>query len=218
MTSRRSIGEQRNRGTSGQESSGSLPAPVRPFGQPRSTIRSNGLLSSPSIAGGIRVYITNHAQLRRGRTIHRDTEQRPLSVHKPRTVRNIMAQLVGNGATLQCSFGVAPSTMSVLPVAMVNRLNMPAATIMDHIPGANIIPFGMCSAPSNPQVAAATTAAAGVLTPQPCIPVTAAPWIPGSPTVLISKKPALNSTCQLMCTWGGAITITSAGQATVNVP
>jgi Domain of unknown function (DUF4280) len=129
-----------------------------------------------------------------------------------------MAQLVGNGANLQCTFGVAPSAMVVAPAAMVNRVKMPAATTMDNVPMANIMPFGMCSAPSNPQVAAATAAAAGVLTPQPCIPVTAAPWVPGSPTVLIAKKPALSSTCQLMCTWGGVITVTSAGQTTVNVP
>lgn len=128
-----------------------------------------------------------------------------------------MAQLVGNGAILQCTFGLAPSTMSVLPAALVNRVNMPAATIMDNVPMMNIMPFGMCNSLSNPQVATATTAAAGVLTPQPCIPVTTAPWTPGSPTVMISNKPALNNTCNVQCTWGGAITITNAGQTTVNV-
>ena len=93
----------------------------------------------------------------------------------------------------------------------------PAATIMDNAPMKNVMPFGMCSAPSNPQVAAATAAANGVLTPQPCTPVTSASWAPGSPTVLIANKPALNNSCKLACQWGGVIQITNPGQMTVNV-
>jgi len=129
-----------------------------------------------------------------------------------------MSQQVTNGALLSCSFGVAPSTLTVLPKNRVNASNLPAATIMDHIPNVNILPFGMCITPTNPQVAAATAAALGVLTPQPCIPVTTSPWIPGSPTVKIGSQPALNNTCQLMCMWTGVITISSAGQQTVNIP
>ena len=129
-----------------------------------------------------------------------------------------MGQLVTNGATLQCSFGVAPSSMIVTPENLVNASKQPAATIMDNIPMKNIMPFGMCSAPTNPQVIAATAAAAGVFTPQPCIPVTTAPWVPGAPTVLISKKPALNNSSKCMCNWMGVISVTVPGQFTVNVP
>jgi hypothetical protein len=129
-----------------------------------------------------------------------------------------MPTLVTNGAMLTCSFGVAPSTLTVVPASMVNASNLPAATTMDNIAMTNIMPFGMCTTLTNPQVASATTAASGVLTPQPCIPVTTAPWTPGSPTVMIGKKMALQNTCQLMCAWGGVITITNAGQFTVNVP
>ncbi len=129
-----------------------------------------------------------------------------------------MGQLVTNGAQLQCSFGVAPGAMVVTPENRVNASNLPAATIMDNVPTKNIMPFGMCTTLSNPQVAAATSAAMGVLTPQPCIPVTSAPWTPGSPTITISQKPALNNSCQLMCTWGGVITVVSPGQQTTNVP
>jgi hypothetical protein len=128
-----------------------------------------------------------------------------------------MGQQVVMGAMLQCSFGAAPSSMIVTPENMVTAVNRPAATIMDNIPMKNIMPFGMCSAPSNPQVAAATAAAAGVLTPQPCIPVTTAPWVPGSSTVLIKNKPALNNSCKLMCNWGGVIQITNPGQTTVQI-
>jgi hypothetical protein len=80
------------------------------------------------------------------------------------------------------------------------------------------MPFGMCTTLSNPTVASATSAALGVLTPMPCIPVTTAPWTPGSPTVHIANMPALNSTSQCMCNWGGVITITVPGQVTTDVP
>jgi hypothetical protein len=52
----------------------------------------------------------------------------------------------------------------------------------------------------------------------PCVPVTTAPWAPGSPTVLIGNMPALNDQSKLMCNWGGVIQINSAGQTTTNVP
>ena len=71
-----------------------------------------------------------------------------------------MAQLVRMGATLQCSFGAAPATLVVPPAHRVNAEGPPAANILDHIPMANIPPFGMCSAPTNPDVAKATAAAA----------------------------------------------------------
>lgn len=129
-----------------------------------------------------------------------------------------MAQLVVMGANLMCSFGVAPSSMVVTPENLVNATKKPAATIMDHIPMKNIMPFGMCSAPTNPMVIAATSAALGVFTPAPCLPATSTPWIPGSPTVMVSKKPALNSTSKCMCTWLGAVSVVFAGQVTVNVP
>jgi uncharacterized Zn-binding protein involved in type VI secretion len=81
---------------------------------------------------------------------------------------------------------------------------------------ANIPSFGMCMSPANPQVAAATAAAMGVLTPMPCLPATAAPWTTGSPKVMIDGSPALTSICQCMCMWGGAITVSMPGQLTVN--
>ncbi|RUQ34029.1 MAG: DUF4280 domain-containing protein [Candidatus Competibacteraceae bacterium] len=129
-----------------------------------------------------------------------------------------MSMHVCNGAVLMCSFGVAPSSLIVLPVNMLTTSNMPAANIMDNKPTVNIPPFGMCTCPANPAVAAATTAAMGVLTPMPCVPVTPAPWAPGSPTVLLSNMPALNDTSKLMCTWGGVISITVPGQLTEQIP
>ncbi len=127
-----------------------------------------------------------------------------------------MAQLVTNNAILMCSFGTSPGTLAVLPDKRVNAGSMPAATVMDNKPMLNIKPFGMCTSIANPTVSAATAAAQGVLTPMPCMPVTNAPWTPGSPTVKVGPQMALNSTCQLMCMWAGQITISSAGQQTVN--
>jgi Domain of unknown function (DUF4280) len=127
------------------------------------------------------------------------------------------AQQVCNTAVLQCTFGAAPSTMVVLPLNRVMSGNQPAANIMDHIPMVNIMPFGMCSSPSNPMVAAATAAALGVLTPMPCIPATATPWAPGSPTVMLGNFPALNSTCKLNCLWAGVISVNFAGQTKENI-
>ena len=129
-----------------------------------------------------------------------------------------MAMHVCSGATLQCSFGLAPSTLVVLPVNRVTTSNMPAANIMDHVPMVNIMPFGMCTSPANPTVAAATAAALGVLTPMPCIPATSAPWVPGAPTVLLANMPTLDNTSTLMCIWGGVIQIVYAGQVTEQIP
>ncbi len=118
------------------------------------------------------------------------------------------------GAMLKCSFGVAPSSLMVLPQ---NRTltTTPAANIMDNKPLVNILPFGVCTSLANPIVASATAAALGVLTPMPCIPATVAPWAPGVPTVLIGNMPALNNSCNLMCSYGGVINIVSPGQTTV---
>jgi hypothetical protein len=124
-----------------------------------------------------------------------------------------MAVQVVNGAQIMCSFGVAPSVLTVLPLSRVTSGGQPAANIQDFKPMVNVAPFGMCTTLSNPQVAAATAAALGVLTPMPCIPVTT-PWKPGSPTVMIGGQPALNNTSQCQCAWGGVIAVVMPGQMT----
>jgi len=128
-----------------------------------------------------------------------------------------MGQQVCMGALLQCSFGVAPSTL-VVPPTNKTLTTTPVATIADSQPVVNVPPFGMCQSIANPAVAAATAAALGTLTPMPCLPVPAGPWAPGSPTVLIGGTPALNNSSKLICAWGGVISIISPGQLTVQVP
>lgn len=129
-----------------------------------------------------------------------------------------MAIQVCMGANLMCSFGTAPSALSVLPKNKVMAGGPVAANIMDNVPMLNIMPFAMCTSPANPTVAAATAAALGVLTPMPCIPATAAPWAPGAPTVMLGGMPTLNNSSKLMCNWGGVIQVAVPGQATVMVP
>jgi hypothetical protein len=122
------------------------------------------------------------------------------------------------GASMMCTFGAAPSSLVVLPTNRVLTNQVPDANIMDHIPLVNIMPFGMCVSPSNPTVAAATTAALGVLTPMPCVPATPMPWVTGAPTVLLGNFPTLDNVSQLMCIWGGVIIFTAPGETTVMVP
>lgn len=128
-----------------------------------------------------------------------------------------MGKQVCAGAMLKCSFGLAPGTLAVLPLNGVMTA-VPDATIMDNKPLVNIAPFGMCTSLANPSVAAATAAAMGVLVPMPCIPMTTAPWMPGSPTVLLRNLPALDDASKLMCTAGGVIEISASGQGTVALP
>jgi hypothetical protein len=128
-----------------------------------------------------------------------------------------MAQLCCTGGIIQCTFGTATSTFTSTTIK-VKVASMQAGTIMDHAPTANIAPFVLCTTPSNPTVAAATAAAQGVLTPMPCIPVTTSPWAPGSPTIKIEGKVALNNTSTCACTWGGTISFSQPGQMICTIP
>ena len=116
------------------------------------------------------------------------------------------------GSSLRCSFGAAPSTLVPTPKP-INTNFATVANIMDHAPLVNVPPFGVCSCPGNPTVAAATAAAMGVLTPMPCVPNTPAPWMPGKITILLQNFPALDDGSTLQCVYGGIIKFVSAGQA-----
>lgn len=134
---------------------------------------------------------------------------RPLPAYPARA----MPKLVIHGAKLRCSQGVAPSTLTVLPANGSSADEQPAATVMDNVPMLNIAPFGMCQTQANPQVAAATAAAMGVLTPMPCVPVIPAPWSPGAGIVTIQGQKALTDSSTCDCAWTGSIAITDPGTA-----
>jgi hypothetical protein len=129
-----------------------------------------------------------------------------------------MAKAVVSGAVLQCSMGASPGSLTIVPPGgRVFADQMAIATVMDFAPTTNIAPFGMCRTLSNPQVASATSAAQGVLTPQPCVPATTSPWQPGSTTVTVGQLSVLTDSSTCMCMWGGTITVKQAGATTVEV-
>lgn len=121
------------------------------------------------------------------------------------------------GATLSCSFGAAPVLFSALPVPRVIISGRPAGVMTDMAPMVNIPPFGTCSSLANPMVASATAAALGALTPMPCIPVPAGPWLNPIPKVIVGGQPAISDGSKLMCAWGGQISVQFAGQTCVQV-
>lgn len=121
------------------------------------------------------------------------------------------------GATLSCPFGNAPVPFSALPVPRVVINGRPAGVMTDMAPVVNIPPFGMCSSISNPMVASATAAAMGALTPMPCVPVPAGPWLNPAPKVLVGGQQAISDGSKLMCAWGGQIAVQFAGQTSVQL-
>ncbi|MDT5131936.1 MAG: hypothetical protein QOE41_1247 [Mycobacterium sp.] len=124
-----------------------------------------------------------------------------------------MGSQVVTGATLQCSMGATPSTFAASGAQV--SATTPAGVITDAAPG-NVPPFGLCQSPANPQVAAATSAAGGTLTPQPCQPVLT-PWTPGAAQVSTGGVPALDDASQCTCAWAGTISVTDAGQTSTEV-
>lgn len=123
-----------------------------------------------------------------------------------------MPKVVTSGAVMTCNFGLAPSTLTVLPIMRPTSGGQPVATIADTVPMVNVPPFGNCTSMSYPPTAAATAAALGALTPMPCVPVIPAPWIPGARVLTINQQPALLDNCKAMCAFGGQISISYAGQ------
>ncbi len=128
-----------------------------------------------------------------------------------------MAELLTTGAMLTCSFGSAPMafTATPMPGKPVVMGSLSTATIQEIVPMANIPSFGMCRSLQNPQVLAATTAAQGTLTPQPCVPATTVPWAPPSPIHSYNGTPLATVSSKCACTWTGQISVSQPGQMLV---
>ncbi|AXA34574.1 DUF4280 domain-containing protein [Francisella adeliensis] len=124
-----------------------------------------------------------------------------------------MSELVVSGAICNCTFGATPASLIVSSNLTSKVKKLPIASVEDKEPIVNILTFGLCSSPTNPQVIAATSAALGVFTPQPCIPNIVAPWVPGSTKVRLNKIPALTSECKVNCAWQGIISINNPIQS-----
>ena len=123
-----------------------------------------------------------------------------------------MGAVVVADAMIACSFGSQPGKLTVTSQQTVLAEGKPVATIQDVMPLVNISSLGMCSSLQNPQVAAATAAALGVLTPQPCVPCIMGTWNPAQAKCLAGGKPCLTSESTVTCAYMGALRIVDPGQ------
>ena len=106
-------------------------------------------------------------------------------------------EYVVEGATLECSLGMAGSKLIVLPQHGVKLKEKNRANIGDAKPFINFPPFGACTITSPPK---------------PCTPACAM-WISGKADTLVQGLPALLNTDKLVCmAGGGIIQITDSGQ------
>ncbi|MGM0502714.1 MAG: DUF4280 domain-containing protein [Bacillota bacterium] len=117
------------------------------------------------------------------------------------------------GAELKCSFGDQNSNLQVVSAHNAKVCGNLIANIMDYQPLTNIMPFGKCQTTNNPEVASATAANHGNLTPQPCIPNIPAPWAKVKKDVKVGNQPALLEGSKLTCAYGGQIEIVDPGQS-----
>ena len=106
-------------------------------------------------------------------------------------------EYVVEGATLECSMGVARSKLLVPQSHGIELCGKNRANVGDAIPIANIAPFGACKVTTPPK---------------PCSPV-CIKWSGGKTDTLLDGLPALLSTDKLICSaGGGVIKITDSGQ------
>jgi hypothetical protein len=122
-----------------------------------------------------------------------------------------MPLLVADGARLMCGCGTNPSSLVLAPRPYTAD-GLMLAHVEDNVPLANVQPFGMCTTMANPAVAAATAAAQGVLTPQPCVPMLPMPWNGGSKYLSQNvpptrSLPVLTNQSTLDCAYTGRIQV-----------
>lgn len=123
-----------------------------------------------------------------------------------------MGQIITSGSMMTCSFGMSPCPFQAISASTVLS-KTPVGTIQDTSL-ASIATFGMCSSLSNPSVSAATTAALGVLTPMPCLPLISGSWFPPQ-KILVKGSPILTSDSKCICAYGGNISFISSIQMNV---
>lgn len=129
-----------------------------------------------------------------------------------------MALVTVTGATILCPNGIGTGMLNVTSQTTVTAEGKPAATIKDCAPGSNLNMGGvMCTSMANPQVASATAAALGVLTPQPCVPAPVGTWSAVNPCCQAGGTPCLLQGSTINCAYAGTISIIKSGQTKVNV-
>lgn len=127
-----------------------------------------------------------------------------------------MPELLTSGCMLTCSFGASPAPFNALELPGKPLVaGLPAAAIDEIVPLLNVPSFIMCRSEANPEVAAATAAAEGVLTPMPCEPVIADPWDPPSAVLKFAEVPLATVASKCACAWGGTVSVDVPAGATV---
>jgi len=121
--------------------------------------------------------------------------------------------IVCSGDEYHCSYGTLLCPIQVFSNRKVSIDGRLAATEGDN-QIQNLRGFGMCSSLKNPQVAAATVMAEGVLTPQPCSPVLAGGWTCLTNTK-ISGKRTITSQSEIWSAFSGRITNVTTRQEKV---
>ncbi len=111
---------------------------------------------------------------------------------------------------LECTFSPAPgSYLSIRATTLV--ANMPSSNISDTMIGANVVPFPVCIAPTNPVAPAQL-----MIPPYVCVPMLS-PFTPTNPTILLENMPITTEDSIAMCMYavGGVVSFTNPGQFTV---
>lgn len=121
-----------------------------------------------------------------------------------------MGVIVVAGATLKCTAGSGPGSLSVTSQNSLLVDGKPAATIKDTKASC-----GMCSSMKNPQVEAATSAAQGILSPQPCAAKMVGSWSVKQKKFLADGIPCLTNDSTARCAYGETISIKDPGQKKV---
>ncbi len=117
-----------------------------------------------------------------------------------------------SGAVLRCTHGTSDATLVTTPKS-VSLCGQQQGNVADHVPMANIRPFGRCRSLAYPPTAGATAAHHGHLTPMPCVPGTPTEWSIVDADSIVCGRPALLHTARLKCIYGGTITIVNPGQS-----
>lgn len=125
--------------------------------------------------------------------------------------------LANTGSMCLCDKGIAPMAL-ILGQPTVLASGTPAFNKLNAEPLASVPSFTMCTSTSNPEVQAATSAAMGVLTPMPCVPVIpTVQWSGTSTVVNVAGQPAVTDKSTIKCEWGGTIKILSTANQIVKL-
>jgi hypothetical protein len=114
------------------------------------------------------------------------------------TLINLKHLKIVEGATLWCSAGLMPSTITATPPLREYAEKKPLCFVNDYVFGTNIKPFGTCK-----------------ITSQPCAPKFPKPWVSNSVALSPVKNNVLNETSVLLCCTGGQINVLNPGQKSV---